>query len=56
MTPPQTTRVLLDTDALQVGEFRCVPAHPLWNEVNDNIGRRPHVVFPRATVYIERSG
>ncbi len=56
MTPPQTTRVLLDTDTLQVGEFRCVPAHPLWNEVNDNIGIRPHVVFPRATVYIERRG
>jgi AraC family transcriptional regulator len=56
MTPPQTTRVLLETDALQVGEFKCVPAHPLWSEVNDNIGSRPHVVFPRATVYIERSG
>jgi AraC-like DNA-binding protein len=56
MTPPPTTRVLLDTDALQVGEFTCVPGHPLWNEVNDNIGGRPHVVFPRTTVYIDRSG
>src|SRR5262245_37272004 len=56
MTPPATTRVLLDTDALQVGEFTCLPGHPLWTEVNDNIGSRPHVVFPRATVYIDRSG
>ena len=51
-----TTRVLLDTNALQVGEFRCVPAHPLWDEVNDNIGSRPHVVFPHTSVYIDRRG
>lgn len=56
MTVPATTRVLLETDALQVGEFRCAPAHPLWDEVNDNIGSRPHVVFPHTTVYIERRG
>lgn len=56
MTVPATTRVLLETDELQVGEFHCAPAHPLWDEVNDNIGSRPHVVFPRTTVYIERRG
>jgi AraC family transcriptional regulator len=56
VTPPATTRLLLETEALQVGEFKCAPAHPLWNEVNDNIGSRPHVVFPQTTVYIDRSG
>jgi AraC-like DNA-binding protein len=56
MTPPATTRMLLETDALQVGEFSCVPGHPLWTEVNDNIGGRPHVVFPGTSVYIDRRG
>jgi AraC family transcriptional regulator len=56
MTPPATTRLLLETDALQVGEFTCVPAHPLWNEVNDNIGARPHLVFPQTSVYIDQGG
>ncbi len=54
MTSPPTSKLLLETDTLQVGEFHCVPAHPLWDEVNDNIGSRPHVVFPHTTVYIER--
>lgn len=30
--------------------------HPLWHEVNDNIGPRPHVVFPHTSVYIDRLG
>jgi AraC family transcriptional regulator len=51
---PPTTRLLLDTAAVQVGEFDCGPGHPLWDEVNDNIGSRPHVVFPRTSVYIGR--
>lgn len=50
------SRLLLDTGDLQVGEFRCLPRHPLWHEVNDNIGPRPHVVFPHTSVYIDRSG
>jgi AraC-like DNA-binding protein len=53
---PAVSRLLLDTDELQVGEFRCLPRHPLWHEVNDNIGPRPHVVFPHTSVYIDRSG
>jgi AraC family transcriptional regulator len=54
MTPPATTRLLLRTDAFELGEFRCAPAHPLWREVNDNIGPRPHLVFPQTSVYIHQ--
>ena len=50
---PATYRFLLETPDLQVGEFYCRPPHPLWHEVND-IGNRPHLVFPRTSVYIER--
>jgi AraC family transcriptional regulator len=53
---PATSRLLLDAGDLQVGEFRCVPTHPLWHEINDNIGPRPHVVFPHTSVYIDRLG
>jgi AraC family transcriptional regulator len=53
---PPTTRLLLDTAAVQIGEFDCGPGHPLWTEVNDNIGSRPHVVFPHTSVYIGRDG
>ena len=56
MTAPPTTRLLLRGDAFEVGEFRCAPVHPLWHEVNDNIGPRPHLVFPQTSVYIEQGG
>lgn len=56
MTAPSTTRLLLRGDAFEVGEFRCAPVHPLWHEVNDNIGPRPHVVFPQTSVYIDQGG
>jgi AraC family transcriptional regulator len=49
-----TTRILLETPEFQVGEFRCGPGHPLWSEVNDNIGPRPHLVFPQTSVYIDQ--
>ena len=53
---PATTRLLFEGETFEVGEFRCSPAHPLWDEVNDNIGPRPHVVFPQTTVYIDQGG
>ena len=39
---------------MRVGEFRCPPGDPLWDEVNDNIGSEAHVVFPRTTVVLDR--
>ena len=54
MTAPPTTRLLLRNDTFEVGEFRCGPAHPLWRELNDNIGPRPHLVFPQTSVYIDQ--
>jgi AraC-like DNA-binding protein len=54
MSVPDTTQILFEAGGLELGEFRCEPEHPLWHEVNDNIGGRPHVVFPRTTVYLER--
>jgi AraC-like DNA-binding protein len=56
VTLPATTRLLLEGGIFEVGEFRCSPAHPLWGEVNDNIGPRPHVVFPQTSVYIDQGG
>ena len=44
--------VLLATPELTFGEFVCPPGDPLWDEVNGNIGARPHVVFPRTHVVI----
>jgi AraC-like DNA-binding protein len=55
VSAPDTTRLLLRTDSFEVGEFRCGPAHPLWRELNDNIGARPHLVFPQTTVYIDQA-
>jgi AraC-like DNA-binding protein len=44
------------TPALRVGVFRCPPGDALWHETNDNIGERPHVVFPRTAVGLVRDG
>jgi AraC-like DNA-binding protein len=56
VTVPATTRLLLETPGFQVGEFRCAPSHPLWHQLNDNIGPRPHLVFPQTSVYIDQRG
>ena len=44
------------TSALRVGVFRCPPGDALWHETNDNIGDRPHVVFPGTAVGLVREG
>ena len=44
------------TPALRVGIFRCPPGDALWHETNDNIGERPHVVFPTTAVGLVREG
>jgi AraC-like DNA-binding protein len=44
------------TPALRVGIYRCPPGDALWHEVNDNIGDRPHVVFPGTAVGLVRHG
>jgi AraC-like DNA-binding protein len=44
------------TPWLHVGVFRCPPGSALWRETNDNIGERPHVVFPGTVVGLERRG
>jgi AraC-like DNA-binding protein len=44
------------TPALRVGVFRCPPGDALWHETNDNIGERPHVVFPGTAVGLVRDG
>jgi AraC-like DNA-binding protein len=44
------------TPWLRVGLFRCPPKSELWNELNDNIGERPHVVFPGTVVGLVRRG
>jgi AraC family transcriptional regulator len=54
VSAPATTRLLYESESFDVGEFRCVPSHPLWRELNDNIGPRPHLVFPRTSTYIDR--
>jgi AraC-like DNA-binding protein len=46
------SRVLLDTPQVTVGEFECPPGDPLWDQVNANIGSRPHIVFPRTRTVI----
>jgi AraC-like DNA-binding protein len=56
VTAPATTRLLLEGRTFEVGEFRCAAVHPLWHEVNDNIGPRPHLVFPQTSVYIDQGG
>ena len=44
------------TPALRVGVYRCPPGDALWHETNDNIGERPHVVFPGTAVGLVRGG
>jgi AraC-like DNA-binding protein len=44
------------TPALRVGVYRCPPGDALWHETNDNIGDRPHVVFPGTVVGLVRDG
>jgi AraC-like DNA-binding protein len=44
------------TPWLHVGVFRCPPGSTLWCETNDNIGERPHVVFPGMVVGLQRRG
>ncbi len=44
------------TPSLRVGVYRCPPGNALWHETNDNIGERPHVVFPGTVVGLMRRG
>ena len=44
------------TPSLRVGVYRCPPGNALWHETNDNIGERPHVVFPGTAVGLVRDG
>jgi AraC-like DNA-binding protein len=44
------------TPSLRVGVYRCPPGNALWHETNDNIGERPHVVFPGTVVGLVRRG
>jgi AraC-like DNA-binding protein len=44
------------TPGLRVGVFRCPPGDALWHETNDNIGERPHVIFPGTAVGLVRDG
>ena len=46
----------VSTPALRVGVFRCPPGDALWRETNDNIGERPHVIFPGTAVGLVRRG
>jgi AraC family transcriptional regulator len=50
-----TSRVLLRTADLTLGDFACASGDRMWDEVND-IGARPHVVFPRTHVLIAQDG
>jgi hypothetical protein len=50
-----TSRVLLRTADLTLGAFACASGDRMWDEVND-IGARPHVVFPRTHVLIAQDG
>src|SRR5215208_2196381 len=40
---------------LTLGDFACTSGDRMWDEVND-IGPRPHVVFPRTHVLIAQDG
>jgi AraC-like DNA-binding protein len=44
------------TPAFRIGLYRCPPDDALWHETNDNIGERPHVVFPTTVVGLMRRG
>jgi AraC-like DNA-binding protein len=47
--------VLLEMPELRLGDFACASGDRMWDEVND-IGARPHVVFPRTHVLIAQDG
>jgi AraC family transcriptional regulator len=48
-----TSTYLLETPRLALGEFRCPPGDPAWQEMN-RIGDEPHAVFPLTAVLIDR--
>jgi AraC-like DNA-binding protein len=48
-------RMLLETEHLRVGTFRCPPGDPLWRTENC-IGGGHHVVFPATGVRITQGG
>jgi AraC-like DNA-binding protein len=50
-----TDRILLATDSLAIGRFRCPPEDARWRRANW-IGPRHHVVFPARSVLIEQDG
>ena len=50
-----TERILLATEALAIGRFRCPPDDARWHRENW-IGPRHHVVFPQRSVLIEQVG
>lgn len=50
-----TDRILLATEALAIGRFRCPPEDARWRRENW-IGPRHHVVFPARSVLIEQDG
>jgi AraC-like DNA-binding protein len=49
------SRVLLEMPELTLGHFACASGDRMWDEVND-IGPKPHVVFPRTHVLIAQDG
>jgi len=49
------SRVLLEMPELTLGDFACASGDRMWDEVND-IGPKPHVVFPRTHVLIAQDG
>jgi AraC family transcriptional regulator len=50
-----TERILLATEMLAIGRFRCPPEDARWRRENW-IGPRHHVVFPARSVLIEQVG
>lgn len=50
-----TNRILLATETLAIGRFRCPPEDVRWRRENW-IGPRHHVVFPARSVLIEQVG
>ena len=50
-----TERILLATESLAIGRFRCPPEDVRWRRANW-IGPQHHVVFPARSVLIEQAG
>jgi AraC-like DNA-binding protein len=48
-------RLLFSSPLFELGEFHCDAGLPRWRGLND-IGDRPHVVFPGTNVVIQRLG